>query len=213
LGKKRFKKICIIDLDYTLVNVETTSHFLESIGFQRTLMLMSPLLLLTGVMSLLLSKLFKIGIDIPKYLKLKACLRTLNEAPINELACKYVGKLLVDDRLFNKRLVKILSELCENSLVILLTASISPIANCFHSVGFMKIYSSELVYRNGKFHRLIDLYQRKYMIVEAILRISDVAKMIVIDDSPEKEITELARKERRLKVIKVARSSIDMRVT
>ncbi len=205
LLENEIKKICIVDLDYTLVNVETTSHILKSIGFQRTMMLMSPLLLLISVMNLLLSKLFKVRVDIPKYLKLKACLRTLDETTINELACKYVKRLLVDDRLLNKLVIKALSQLCVDALVILLTASISPIANCFHSVGFTKIYSSELVYRNGRFHRLIDLHQRKHVIVKAILRINDVAKVIVIDDSPEKEIIELSRRDQRLKIVKVTR--------
>jgi len=197
------KAIFVVDLDYTLVNIETTSHLLESIGCKKVLTILRPFLFFTSILSLFLSKLFGIGLDFQKYIKLKLCLSDLNQEQLDRLACKYVDVLLYKEQLLNKHLFRLLQHLQRKYPIILLTASVSPIARCFSDFGFMKIYSSEILFQNGRFHRIHDLYQRKYTIIKALLNLKDVEKIIIFDDSPEKEIIKLAKYHSRLKVFKV----------
>jgi phosphoserine phosphatase len=204
MEKNKFRVIYVIDLDYTIVNVETTSHFLDFLGCQRLLSLMKPLLIFAQIYTLVSLRLFRTGIDFSKYLKLRVCLRNLDKAFINTLAHRYVEMLLGNNSLLNEQVLKFLSKVRETHLTVLLTASISPIANCFYDLGFRKIYSSEIVYHNKRFHRISDLYGHKHIVIKALLNFRDISKVIIIDDSPEKEIIELAKKDQRLKIIKPA---------
>jgi phosphoserine phosphatase len=201
MKKNEFKVIYVIDLDHTIVNVETTSHFLEFLGCRRSLLLMKPLLIFTQIFTLVLFRLFKTGIDLSKYLKLRVCLRNLDKGLIDALAHKYVEILLDNSLLLNEQVSKFLSKVRETHLTVLLTASISPIANCFYDLGFRRVYPSEIIYRNKKFYRIRDLYGRKHMVIKAFLNFGGISRVIFIDDSPEKEIIELAKKDQRLKII------------
>jgi len=157
------------------------------------------------LLTLVLFRLFKTGIDFQKYLKLKVCLRNFDEALINALAHRYVEMLLNNNSLLNKQVLRLLAQARKNHcLTVLLTASISPIANRFYELGFWKVYSSEIVYRDGRFHRLRDLHGRKYTIVKAFLKLREIGKVVVIDDSPEREVIEIAKRDRRLKIIQPA---------
>ena len=200
MKEDKLRVIYIIDLDHTLVNVETVSNFLDFLGYQRLLSIIKPFLIFLQILTLLFLRLFKAGIDFSKYLKLRMCLRNLDKALIDMFAHRY-AKTLLDYNLVNKQVLKFLSRACENNLTILLTASVSPIANCFQDLGFKKVYSSEIVYRNRRFHRLQDLYGRKHIIVKSLLNLRNVSKVIIIDDSPEKEIIEIAKKDQRIKII------------
>jgi len=201
MKKNEFKVVYVIDLDHTIVNVETTSHFLEFLGCRRSLLLMKPLLIFAQIFTLVLFRLFKTGIDFSKYLKLRVCLRNLDKELIDTLAHKYVKMLLGNSLPLNEQVLKFLSKVHETHLTVLLTASISPIANCFYDLGFRRVYSSEIIYRNKKFHRIRDLYGHKHMVIKAFLNFWDISRIIIIDDSPEKEMIELAKKDQRLKII------------
>jgi len=197
------KAVFVVDLDYTLVNIETTSHFLESVGCKKVFTILGPFPFFAGILSLFLSKLFGIGFDFQKYIKLKLCLSNLNEEQLDKLAYKYIHTLLYKERLLNKYLFKLLQHLRRKYPIILLTASISPIARCFSDLGFTKVYSSEILFRNRRFYRIRDLYQHKYMIIKALLNLKDIKEIIVFDDSPEREIIKLAKHDSRLKLFKV----------
>jgi len=201
MKKNEFKVVYVIDLDHTIVNVETTSHFLKFLGCRRSLLLMKPLLIFAQICTLVLFRLFKTGIDFSKYLKLRVCLRNLDKALIDTLAHRYVKMLLGNSLLLNEQVLKFLSKVHETHLTVLLTASISPIANRFYDLGFRKIYSSEIIYRNKKFYRIHDLYGHKHIVIKAFLNFWDISRVIIIDDSPEKEMIELAKKDQRLKII------------
>jgi len=201
MRKNQLNVVYIIDLDHTIVNVETTSHFLEFVGCRRSLLLMKPLLIFAQIFTLVLFRLFKTGIDFSKYLKLRVCLRNMDKELIDTLAHKYVKMLLENGSLLNEQVLKFLSKVRETHLTVLLTASISPIANGFYDLGFNMIYSSEIMYRNKKFYTIRDLYGHKHMVIKAFLNLSNISRLIVIDDSPEKEIIKLAKKDQRLKII------------
>jgi phosphoserine phosphatase len=201
MRKNEFNVVYIVDLDHTIVNVETTSHFLEFLGCRRSLLLIKPLLIFAQIFTLVLFRLFKTGVDFSKYLKLRVCLRNLDKEFIDTLAHKYVEMLLGNGLLLNEQVIKFLSKVRETHLTVLLTASISPIANCFYDLGFKKVYSSEIEYRNEKFYRIRDLYGRKHMVIKAFLNLGGISMLIIIDDSPEKEIIKLAKKDQRLKII------------
>jgi len=201
MEKNVFRVVYIIDLDYTIVNVETTSHFLNFLGCRRSLLFMKPFLILAQIFTLVLFKLFRTGIDFSKYLKLRVCLRNLDKALIDTFAHRYIEMLLSSNSLLNEQVLKLLSKVHETHLTVLLTASISPIANYFYNLGFRKVYSSEIVYNKRIFHRIRDLYGHKHIVVKAFLNFRDIDKVIIIDDSPEKEVIELAKKDRRLKII------------
>jgi len=197
------KTIFVVDLDYTLVNTETTSHFLESIGCKKVITVFRPFLFFASILSLLLSKLFGISFDFQKYIKLKLCLNNLSEEQLYSLSYKYVHSVIYKEGFLNRYLFKLLQNLQRKYPIILLTASISPIAKGFSDLGFVIIYSSEIFFRNGKFYRICDLYQRKYMIIKALLNLKGVKEIIIFDDSPEKGIMKLAIQDPRLKLFKV----------
>jgi len=201
MEKNTSRVVYVVDLDYTIVNVETTSHFLVFLGCQRLLSLMRPFLILAQIYTLISFRLFKGGIDFSKYLKLRVCLRNLDETLIGTLAHRYVKMLLGNNLLPNKQVLSFLSKVREAHLTILLTASISPIAHCFYELGFKKIYSSEIIYRNKRFYRIRDLYGHKHMLIKGFLKFRDISEIIIVDDSPEREIIELAKKDQRLKII------------
>jgi phosphoserine phosphatase len=201
MEKNKSRVVYVVDLDYTIVNVETTSHFFEFLRCQRLLSLMKPFLIFAQVCTLVFFRLFKTGIDFSKYLKLRVCLKNLDKALIDTLAHRYVEMLLGNNSLLNEQVLKFLSKVHETHLTVLLTASISPIANCFYDLGFRKVYSSEIVYRNKRFHRIRDLYRHKHIIIKAFLNFRDISEVVIIDDLPEKEIIELTKKDQRLKII------------
>ena len=201
MRKNQLNVVYIIDLDHTIVNVETTSHFLELLGCRRSLLLMKPLLIFAQIFTLVFFRLFKTGIDFSKYLKLRVCLGSLDKEMIDTLARKYVKMLLGNGLLLNEQVLKLLSKVRETHLTVLLTASISPIANCFYDLGFKMVYSSEIMYRNKKFYKIRDLYGHKHMVIKAFLNLRGISKLIIIDDSPENEIIKLAKKDQRLKII------------
>jgi phosphoserine phosphatase len=201
MEKNTPRVIYVVDLDYTIVNVETTSHFLGFLGCQRLISLMRPFLIFAQIYTQVSFRLFKTGIDFSKYLKLRLCLRNRDKTLIDALAHRYVKMLLSSNLLLNGQALKFLSEIYKTNLIVLLTASISPIAYYFYELGFRKIYSSEIVYRNKRFYRIRDLYGHKHMIIKAFLKFRDISEVVIIDDSPEKEINELAKKDQRLKII------------
>jgi hypothetical protein len=162
---------------------------------------MKPLLIFAQIFTLVFFRLFKTGIDFSKYLKLRVCLRSLDKEMIDTLARKYVKMLLGNGLLLNEQVLKLLSKVRETHLTVLLTASISPIANCFYDLGFKMVYSSEIMYRNKKFYKIRDLYGHKHMVIKAFLNLRGISKLIIIDDSPENEIIKLAKKDQRLKII------------
>jgi len=175
-NRKEMPRYCIVvDLDYTLVNVDTTAmcveyacplkyKFLHYILFLFVLKFFIPLL----------NRIVKR--DVYKLLLTRTCLK--NCEMLDEIAEKvYFDSLKV----FNIHIFK--AALSTNAMKILLTASIDSIAKKFYDLGFDMVISSNIKCRNGELHELIDLYGKKHIILQQLLKYCD--KILVIEDNPE----------------------------
>ena len=178
LGDGYNEAFFIIDLDYTLVNVDTTNEFIKMVCprryhiFSKVLRLVVPL-----------NKLFK-RIDIHKNIVVYLCLTGKPKV----LLKKYSRKLysLLKRTHLNNSLIDELKEFKKKGyMLILLTASLDIIAKNFKDLGFDVVIGSRTYYRDNKFHRLWDLYHKKHKIVEILKRYCK--EIVVIEDDPEPE--------------------------
>ena len=172
------KRFFIVDLDYTLVNVDTTNEFIRMVCprrhhiFSKILRFIAPL-----------NKLFK-RIDVYKNTIVYLCLMRKPKVLLEEYSRKLYNSLKRTH--LNYSLIDRLREIKRKGYVmILLTASLDIIAENFKDLGFDMVIGSRTYYRGNKFHRLRDLYQRKHRIIEILKRY--YKKIIIIEDDPEPE--------------------------
>lgn len=172
VGKKR---LCVVDLDFTLVNLNTTFDFLN-LFFHRKYIVFSRLLFPL----LLLNKVF--GSDVFKQLLLLSILWFEKRAKeeLKELSKTYF-KYLVSRRSINQSLLNFLKKLdCKK---ILLTASIDVIAEPFKELGFDIVIGSRIYYYNNIPVKILDLFGRKHKVISNLNKYFD--EILVFDDSPE----------------------------
>lgn len=179
----------IVDLDYTLVNVNTTFDFLRTFYYRKYVLfskLIWPLTLLNKVL----------GSDMYKQMLLTFCIKRKAKQELDALSERYFKHLLRHKNGYvNILLLNSLKGVkCKK---ILLTASIDIIAEHFKKLGFDLVIGTNICYRNNKFYRIQDLYRNKHKVIEMLSKYFD--KIIVIEDSPEPEYAKI----KGVKVIKV----------
>jgi hypothetical protein len=181
----RFKAIkaqCVfVDLDYTLINVNTTFDFLSTFYYRRYFVLsrlLYPLVFLNKI----------VDSDVYKQALLMLCVGKETKAKLDEYSRTYTNFLLRHKNLyFNIQLLEYLDSI--NQKKILLTSSIDMVAAHLGQLGFDKVISSEMCFRNNRLLCLHDLYHRKHKVIR---KFSDCfAEMLIIEDTPEPQYFEI----------------------
>jgi hypothetical protein len=173
---KKFQYCIVIDLDYTLVNIDTTAMLaLQACGKMRRLLLKA---LSASLLRFIVPTLNKVLTrDIYKLILLRACIRC-NRNSLKSVIDEVYREAL---RNLNLALVKAVSQV--SGLKILLTASLDVIAKKFNTLGFNIVIGSVSECRDGKIWCSIDLYRKKHKILKVFLKYCD--EITIIEDSPE----------------------------
>jgi hypothetical protein len=167
--------LVFIDLDFTIVDGNTTFDFLKFVNprryhiFSRILM---PIIFL--------NKLFKK--DVYKVLLVLLCIKGKPKELLQRYSRKYYTYIEKNDRYINRALMEYLANFHKK---ILITASLDIVAENFKDLGFNIIVSSKTYYKNGKFQYFVDLYGKKHEFLQYLSKRYN--KIIVIEDSPEQE--------------------------
>jgi len=186
-----FKLMVICDLDYTLVNLNTTNELLSIVN-PRKFKILSRLLVPLSI----LGRIFKR--DFTKQVLVKSILCGISKPHLERLSLllykRITGKINLD-------LLSIIRRIGYWGPSILLTASLDIIASKFRELGFNCVISSFTFYAGEKFIGFCDLYRRKYEVIRDIL-LSNYSprKVIVFDDSPEPEMWTLCDKRRKIRI-------------
>lgn len=187
----KFRYCVVVDLDYTLVGVDTTA-MLGLMMCSKTRRILLNLLYMT-ILRFVIPILNKIvAKDVYKVLLLNMCSRC-DESSLDKLASKAYHEAL---NYLNISLVKALLRV--NALKVLLTASIDVIAKRFSTLGFDIVISSATKYKGGKVWLLLDLYRNKYKVLEMLLKYCE--KIVLFEDSPEHQYYRLSN----VKVLKAS---------
>ena len=172
------RRFFIIDLDYTLVNVDTTNEFIQLVCPRKYYIFSKILQFIVPI-----NRLFK-KIDVYKNIMVYLCLVRKPKALLEKYSkdlCDLLKKVHLNYSLIDK-LKKVRRE---GHVLILLTASLDVIAKNFRDLGFDIVIGSKTYYRNERFSRLWDLYHRKHKIIKILKKYSK--EIIVIEDKPEPE--------------------------
>lgn len=191
LRNKNTKNYCVIvDLDFTLVNVNTTFDFLRTF-FHRKYVLFSKLLRPLALLNKVL------GSDVYKQLLLIICAKKKTREELKSWSKAYFEHILTHrDRHLNITLLNFLKNAkCKK---ILLTSSIDIIAKRFKELGFDSVVCSKICYKDGKFIGIQDLYSKKHKVIEALSEYFD--EILLIEDAPEPENASI----KGVKIIKVS---------
>ncbi|EMR74265.1 hypothetical protein MCGE09_00425 [Thaumarchaeota archaeon SCGC AB-539-E09] len=191
--KMLFKNIAtIIDLDYTLVNVNTTFEFLRlvcPVKYAVFSKLFYPLLLL--------NRIFKRR-DLYKKILIDLIIRGVPRGVLEQYARVYYNILNKNrNKYYNREVLSLLDNV--HSQTILLSASLDIIVRNFKELGFDIVVGSQTNYKGEKFNSYSDLYNKKYMQLKVFLKYFD--RIVIIDDSPEPEFYSMSNK---IIVMKVA---------
>lgn len=168
-------RIFIIDLDHTLVDVNTTFHFLEYITPGRYAILSKLLRPLMVFNRHLKTDLYKKAI-------VCACLSGMKKDDLNEKSRNYFE--IIRESVVNKTLISFLNE--NPGKKILVSASLDFIVDNFMAFRFNEVVGSKTKFKSGKFASFDDLYCKKHKLIEKYL--DEFKKIYVIDDSPESEL-------------------------
>jgi len=172
----------VIDLDHTLVRIDTTFEFLKllcPIKYAVLSKLLRPINFLNHILKR----------DVYKMLMTKLCISSFSRMEL-EYYSKICYKVFVT-RYLNHALVAFLHKK-SGVPKILLTASLDFIADNFKELGFNLVISSKTYFKNEIYHSLFDLHGRKSSLLQIISKYFD--EVIVIDDSPEPEFYNLRDK-------------------
>jgi phosphoserine phosphatase len=174
--KFKYRHCIVLDLDYTLVDVDTTVMLAmftctKIRRFLFKVLSISILRFIIPVLNRILER------DVYKAILLNMCIRH-DENSFNNVVDKTYYEALNH---LNASLVKMISRV--NALKVLLTASIDIIAKRFAALGFDIVISSITEHRNGRVWCILDLYRKKHKILKILLKYCD--KIIVVEDSPE----------------------------
>jgi len=181
LKDKRFDAI-IVDLDYTLVNTNTTFDFLKFVHPKRygiLSKLLRPLLLLNRISRR----------DIYKTMLVLLCLFGISKEMLEHHARTYFDKSK-EKWDYNRDVLSFLKNF--QGKKILLSASLDVIVKNFKELGYDYTIGSKMLYKNDRFYWLSDLHGRKHAKVKQLLEHFD--KLIIIDDSPEQEFYSMSNK-------------------
>lgn len=187
----KFQRCIVVDLDHTLVGVDTTALLaMKACGEMRRLLLRA---LSASFLRLIVLGLNRVLTrDIYKLLLLKTCIEH-SEAHLDNAINEVYHEALKN---LNPALAKIIPQV--NEPKILLTASLDIIAKKFASLGFDLVISSISERGNGKIWCSIDLYQKKHIILRTLLKCC--GEVIIIEDMPEPQYYTLNN----VRVIRVA---------
>jgi len=180
--RRQYSYCVIVDLDYTLVSIDTTATLAWVVCPHITKLILNILTLtfLRFVVPLLNRALDR---DVYKLLVLKLCLRACNDS-LGRAVLEVYHRAL---KTLNKDLLKAIWRL--NTFKILLTASVDIVAKRFRNLGFGLMISSKIECREGRLYNLVDLYSKKHVIVKRLLKYCD--RIYIIEDSPEPQYEEL----------------------
>jgi|GEM_PF-3183788 len=165
----------IVDLDFTLVNLDTTAEFLKllcPLKYYIFSKILRPVAILGRILS----------IDLYKQLMLLLCIYDHPKELLEEKA-KILFKMLVSKEHVNVSLLNFIKK--KNCVKVLLTCSLDIIATQFYDFEFDLIISSTSLFRHGKFIKLCDLYGKKHRVVHALSRLFH--EVVILEDSPENE--------------------------
>ena len=191
--QKRKGVLLVVDLDYTLVEVNTVYDFLEKF-YSRRFLLISRLLFPL----LFFNRLLKT--DIYKQLLVTYCFKNVSEQCLRNSARTYFNYILRHrDRYLNQSVLEILLRQDDTTTKMLLTASLSIIAEQFKELGFDLVISSKTFFKNGKYSGMFDIFMKKHRILGCFSKYFD--QIIIFDDDPEPEYNNIKNTE--VRVIKV----------
>jgi phosphoserine phosphatase len=168
------EQLIILDLDFTLVNTNTTFDFLNFVcprKFHALSKILKP--------AVFLNKFFKR--DIYKFLLVLLCIKGTPQKLLREYSIKYYSQ--IGKKCINHLLLKRITSLTWKK--ILITASLDIIAENFKSLGFDALIASKTSYKKERLHSFTDLYGKKHKIIQAFKK--QYKEIIIIEDSPEKE--------------------------
>ena len=172
------EQLIILDLDFTLVNANTTFDFLNFVcprRFRVFSKILKPVVFL--------NKFFKR--DVYKFLLVFLCVKGVPEKLLRKYSVEYYNQL--GKKCINYSLLKCITSL--KSKKILITASLDFIAENFKGLGFDALIASKTYYKKGRLHSFADLYGKKHKIIQAFKK--QYKEIIVIEDSPEQEYYEI----------------------
>jgi len=168
----------VVDLDYTLVGINTTYEFLKNLCPLKYTVL-SRLMLPFSLLNRVLKR------DLFKFIMMKLCMRGFDEKRIELYTRKYYRRYLLKH--LNAPLLAFLR--IRKGLKILLTASIDFIADSFKELGFDVVLSTKSFFRENRYYTILDLYSKKSRLLQVISKYFD--KVIVFDDTPEQSFYRL----------------------
>jgi hypothetical protein len=181
--KTRKEDRCVfVDLDFTLVNVNTTFDFLRVFFYRRFFIFSRLLYPLVVVNKIIGSDLYKQGL-------LFFCAGKTAKTELERCSKAYANYILNHgSQYFNAGLLSQLGNVKHKK--ILITASIDIIANHLkEALGFDLVISSKTYYSNNGFLRLQDLSHKKHKIVRTFSE--KFEQILIIEDAPEPEYSQI----------------------
>jgi phosphoserine phosphatase len=172
------ERVIVLDLDFTLINVNTTFDFLNFLR-PRRFYIFSKILKPVAFLNRFLER------DIYKFLLVLLCIKGMPEKLLRKRSIEYYSQ--IGKKYINYQLLKYVTSLPLKK--ILVTASLDIIAENFKNFGFDIIIASRTYYKKGKLHRFVDLFGRKHAIVQHLKR--HYKEIIIIEDSPEQKYYEI----------------------
>ena len=189
-AKPRFNHCIVVDLDYTLVSIDTTAKLVE-VRCPWKYRLLSLMFSALKPLMLLMNKM--LNRDLYKLMLLRTCFKKCREPVLDDVIETIYRE--IEKSGLNNSLLKILEK--ADGIKILLTASIDDIAKKFSRFSFDLVISSVIECREEELYSFLDLYKRKHVILKHLLKYCN--KIFIIEDSPEPQYKSLER----VKVIQV----------
>ncbi|PUA31624.1 MAG: hypothetical protein B7O98_08990 [Zestosphaera tikiterensis] len=168
----------VVDLDHTLVGINTAYEFLK-ILCPLKYMILSRLLFPFSFLNHILRR------DLFKFIMMKLCVRNFGEKEIKLYAQAYYRKYI--PKHLNTSLTVFLQT--QKGLKVLLTASIDLIADNLKELGFDIIISTKSFFKKGRYYTILDLYGKKGCLLQVVSKY--FSKIIVFDDAPEQSFYKL----------------------
>jgi hypothetical protein len=173
-------ELIIVDLDFSLVKVNTTFDFLKTLHPIKY-RIFSDLLRFLNV----LNRLYK-G-DLYKKMLVLLCMLGMPKKKIEYYSNIYKNSMEKKNR-YNRKILDFLSR--TRTKKVLLSASLDVLVKKFKELGFDIAIGSKTYYKYGRFFMFTDLYGKKHDIVKQFLK--SFNSIIIIDDSPEPELTRIS---------------------
>lgn len=184
----------VVDLDFTLINTNTTFEFMKLLCPLRYT-IFSRLLKPVSLLNVVFKK------DLYKLTMTLICLKGRKKEDLERSAKIYYERIIKEnyDKYYNNQVLALL-QANKYKIKVLMTASLDFIADNFKELGFNFILASKTHYKDGKFYFFSDLYKQKNRIARVFLKY--LSRLVVIDDDPEPELYTLNKKVIVMKVSK-----------